>query len=45
MRKIYHFKGDAAQPHMEVTYVGSARRKLNTIKRILLKYLSNGNSN
>lgn len=45
MRKIYHFKGDAAHPQMKITYVGSARQKLNRIKRILLKYLSNGNSN
>jgi len=45
MRKIYHFKGDAAHPQMEVTYVATARQKLNRIKRILLKYLSNGNSN
>jgi len=45
MKKIYHFKGDALQPEMKVTYTTVARQKLNKIKRILLKLISDGNSN
>ncbi len=40
MKKIYHFKGDSLQPEMEITYRAIARQKLNKIKRILLKYIT-----
>jgi len=45
MKKIYHFKGDALQPEMKITYTAIARQKLNKIKRILLQYITDGNSN
>ena len=45
MKKIYHFKGDALQPEMKVTYTTVARQKLNKIKTILLKLMTDGNSN
>jgi hypothetical protein len=44
MKKAYHFKGDAMQPEMRITYRAIARQKLNKIKRILLKYITDGNS-
>jgi hypothetical protein len=45
MKKIYHFKGDALHPEMKVTYTTVARQKLSKIKTILLKLISDGNSN
>ena len=45
MKKKYHFKGDALQPEMKITYTAIARQKLNKIKRILIKHLTYGNSN
>lgn len=44
MKKVYHFKGDAMQPEMKITVRAIARQKLNKIKRILLKYITDGNS-
>ena len=45
MKKIYLFKGDALQPEMKITYTTIARQKLNKIKTILLKLMTDGNSN
>ena len=45
MKKIYHFKGDALQPEMKITYTTVARQKLSKIRTLLIKYLSNGSSN
>ena len=45
MKRRYDFKGDALQPEMKITYTTIARQKLNKIKTILLKLISDGNSN
>lgn len=45
MKRRYHFKGDALQPEMKITYTTIARQKLNKIKTILLKLMTDGNSN
>jgi hypothetical protein len=44
MKKVYHFKGDAMQPEMKITFTTVARQKLSKIKTLLIKHLTYGNS-
>ncbi len=45
MKRRYHFKGDALQSEMKITNTTVALKKLSKIRKLLIKYLSNGSSN